>query len=261
MNGKSQLTLVKIGGNVISDENKLNDFLNDFAKIKGRKVLVHGGGKLATEMAEKLGIASKMVDGRRITDKASLDIITMVYGGLINKKIVAHLQKNGCNALGLSGADINCIEATKRPIKAVDYGYVGDIEQLNHDAFGFLLEKGITPVLCPITHDGGGQLLNTNADTIAAEVAISLSKLYKTTLFYCFEKNGVLKDINDKESLISHIDKKSYKALIEKGIIKDGMLPKLHNCFHALEKGVSKVCLGNEKMIVNTVENHTFLTL
>ena len=220
---KSILHIVKIGGNVINDSDQLRSFLANFAQLEGFKILVHGGGKKATALANKLGLAPKMVNGRRITDKDNLEVVTMVYAGLINKNIVAQLQMNNCNAIGLSGADGNTIEAHKRIIKDVDYGFAGDIDAVNHSTVKLLLENKITPVFCAITHDKKGQLLNTNADTIASEVASNLSKDYQTILIYCFEKDGVLKDVYDDNSVIENIDLKKYEELKRDHIISDGM--------------------------------------
>lgn len=258
---KQIVKIIKIGGNIIADENKLPQFLLDFASVKGPKVLVHGGGKLATDLAKKLGIESKMIEGRRITDAQNLEIITMVYGGLVNKKMVASLQNYGCNALGLSGADANIIKAHKRVVKDIDYGYAGDIDKVNAATLITFLNAGLTPVICPVTHNGKGQLLNTNADTMASEIAIALSQKYETQLFYCFEKKGVLKDITDEDSVIESIDRETYNELIRNQIIADGMLPKLKNCFHALEHQVKTVFLGNEKMIVEANPKATKLSL
>ncbi|NER14743.1 acetylglutamate kinase [Leptobacterium flavescens] len=258
---KNEIQIVKIGGNIVGDKKRLEAFLLHFAAIKGKKILVHGGGKLATEMAEKLNIPAQMVNGRRITDEPTLDIITMVYGGLVNKKIVAVLQQYNCNALGLSGADINCIRADKRPVTDLDYGFAGDISEVNAKQLIALLEAGISPVLCPITHDKKGQLLNTNADTIASETAIALAEHYKSVLTYCFEKAGVLENVENEDSVITHIDSSKYKQLLNNGIISEGMLPKLHNCFHALENGVDRVCIGNEKMISEQQPTFSLLTL
>lgn len=258
---EQNLKVIKIGGNIIADKNKLQLFLQDFATIKQKKILIHGGGKLATELASKLGIEAKMVNGRRITDEATLEIITMVYGGLVNKNIVASLQKYDCNAMGLSGADANIIKAHKRIVKDIDYGFAGDIDTVNADTLTTLLNANITPVICPITHNQNGRLLNTNADTIAAEIAIALSKQFKTQLFYCFEKNGVLKDVNNENSVIENINTETYKELLNNGIISDGMLPKLQNCFHALENKVKEVFLGNEKMIIENKPRATKLSL
>ncbi len=258
---KQKLSVVKIGGNVIEDEKSLDTFLSAFSKLEGLKILVHGGGKLATQLAAKLGVASKMVDGRRITDAETVDIITMVYGGLANKKIVAKLQAKGINALGLSGADGNTLQAHKRPVKEIDFGFVGDIDGVNSGLLAHFLTLQLTPIFCAISHDGKGQLLNTNADTIASEIAIGMSAHYDTTLYYCFEKKGVLMSIADENSVITHIDTKKYEQLLEDGIIADGMLPKLHNCFHALENQVKKVCLGDVSMLNEHEELFTTITL
>lgn len=258
---KQKLSVIKIGGNLIEDEQVLNDFVADFAAMEGPRILVHGGGKLATRLAEKLGIETRMIQGRRITDKETLDVITMVYGGLVNKTIVAKLQARGCNAVGLSGADLNAVYAVKRPVKDIDFGYVGDVEQINGPMLSLLLNNGITPVLCAISHDGKGQLFNTNADTIASEVAIAMSSHFDTALYYCFEKQGVLKDINDEDSVIEYINTESYKELLAAQVIADGMIPKLHNCFHALQKEVMEVHIGNIKMIHGNHQKHTIITL
>lgn len=258
---KQKLSIVKIGGNVIEDDAALGVFLNAFSKLEGLKLLVHGGGKLATKLATRLGITSNMVEGRRITDSDTIDIITMVYGGLANKKIVAQLQSRGINALGLSGADGNSIQAHKRPVKEIDYGFVGDIDQVNTGLLSHLITLGLTPVFCAISHDGNGQLLNTNADTIASEISIAMASLYDTTLYYCFEKKGVLLDISDDDSVVKHINSAKYKELLSSGIISDGMLPKVHNCFHALANNVKKVCLGNVTMLDKNTELFTTLTL
>ena len=258
---KSILHIVKIGGNVINDSDQLRSFLANFAQLEGFKILVHGGGKKATALANKLGLAPKMVNGRRITDKDNLEVVTMVYAGLINKNIVAQLQMNNCNAIGLSGADGNTIEAHKRIIKDVDYGFAGDIDAVNHSTVKLLLENKITPVFCAITHDKKGQLLNTNADTIASEVASNLSKDYQTILIYCFEKDGVLKDVYDDNSVIENIDLKKYEELKRDHIISDGMLPKLENCFSALQHGVSKIIIGNPSIVANKDQRSTSLTL
>jgi acetylglutamate kinase len=243
------LKIIKIGGNIIDDNRALKLFLNQFAQLKGPKILVHGGGKLATKMAQKMNIPVIMSEGRRITDESTLDIITMVYAGKINKNIVAQLQANHCNALGFSGADGNSIVSVKRPIKTIDYGFVGDVKQVNTNTLEVLLKNHITPVFCAITHDKNGQLLNTNADTIASELAIGFSKLFKTELYYCFEKNGVLRDITDDNSVVKNINTKTYKTLIHDGRIADGMLPKLNNCFHAINNSVDKVCIGKTNML------------
>ena len=258
---KPKLSIVKIGGNVIGNEQELSKFLQSFSKMKGPKILVHGGGKKATETLNKMGIVPKMVGGRRITDAESLEVIVMVYGGLTNKKIVAQLQANNCNAIGLSGADGSTIKAHKRPVKDIDYGFAGDIDKINSETISSLLESGFTPVFCALTHNGKGQLLNTNADTIASEVAIGLSELYETTLFYCFEKKGVLKDVDDDKSVVQHIDSEIYKKLLEKKIIAEGMLPKMENCFHALNNKVNKVRIGDIDMLNKETELFTTITL
>ncbi len=246
---KQKLSIVKIGGNVIENEIELDKFLVNFSKLEAPKILVHGGGTLATKLATKLGIESKMTSGRRITDGKSLEVITMVYGGLTNKNIVAKLQGLGTNAIGLSGADGNTIQAHKRPVKEIDFGFVGDIDGINSELIDTLVGADLTPVFCAITHDGKGQLLNTNADTIASELAIGMSHKYETTLYYCFEKKGVLLKVEDDESVIKHIDTNSYNDLLEQNIIADGMLPKMENCFHALQQSVSKVCIGDISML------------
>ncbi len=214
---KPILSIVKIGGNIIENQGELSKFLKLFSEMEGPKILVHGGGKLATEIAKKIGVESKMIGGRRITDEEGLKVITMVYAGLTNKNIVAELQAKGCNALGMSGADGNAIRAHKRPVKDIDYGFAGDVDAVNEGLLAHLLTLGLTPVFCAMTHDGKGQLLNTNADTIASELAIGLAKLYQTTLYYCFEKNGVLRDVSDDNSVIKHIDTEIYKDLLEQG--------------------------------------------
>lgn len=261
LNMKEKLSVVKIGGNVIEDEKALDNFLSAFSQLEGLKILIHGGGKLATQLATKLGIESKMIDGRRITDAETVDIITMVYGGLANKKIVAQLQSKNINAIGLSGADGNSIQAHKRPVKQIDYGFVGDIDGVNSELLKNLLSINLTPIFCALSHDGAGQLLNTNADTIASEIAIGMASVFETTLYYCFEKKGVLLDITDENSVVKNIDTSKYKELLSKGVIADGMLPKLHNCFHALDNNVEKVCLGDVSMLDKNTELFTTLKL
>lgn len=258
---KEHLSIVKIGGNIIEDEKALNKFLKLFSKIEGNKILVHGGGKRATHIASKLGIESKMVNGRRVTDADTLEVITMVYAGLVNKNIVAKLQANDINAIGLTGADINAIQSDKRPVKEIDFGFVGDVKSVNHNGINKLIEADFTPVFCAITHNKNGQLLNTNADTIASQVAVGMSKLFDVSIYYCFELNGVLKSIEDKNSVIKSIDSEIYKELISKGIISDGMLPKLENCFDALKSGVSKVHIGNTSMFSQKNDNFTTIIL
>ena len=243
---QAKLWVIKIGGNVIDDAEGLKRFLERFANLRGYKILVHGGGKIATRMAADLGIEATLVEGRRITDEAMLRIVTMVYGGLTNKQVVAELQSQGCNAIGLSGADGNAIRTVKRPVAAVDYGFVGDIlpSSVDTDTIDTFLNAGLTPVFSAITHDGQGQLLNTNADTIAAALAVALSARYTTSLVYCFEKRGVLRDINDEDSVIAEIRAGEFEQLKTSGIIADGMVPKLHNAFEAIGKGVDEVCIG-----------------
>ena len=258
---KDGLKVIKIGGNIINDEENLSSFLLNFSNIKGLKILVHGGGKKATELANAVGLKPKIVGGRRITDEANLEIVTMVYAGLLNKNITAQLQQNGCNALGLSGADANCILAHKRIVKDIDYGFVGDIDDINEKVINVFLHNDMTPVFCAISHDKKGQLLNTNADTIASELAIGLSGLYDVSLIYIFEKNGVLYSVDDDESVIEKIDSKSYASLKSQGNIADGMLPKMENCFNALKKGVSEVIIGNPTIINNKNQKYTTLIL
>lgn len=241
-----QITIVKIGGNVIDNSENLHQFLLDFTALPGDKILVHGGGKIATELGESLGIEVKMVEGRRITDIETLRIVTMVYAGLINKNMVAALQAKGNNAIGLTGADGNIIKANKRPIKDIDYGFVGDLDEnsVSSATLDNLLKAGLTPVLCAITHDGDTQLLNTNADTIASAVAVAMSSLYETRLVYCFEKKGVLKDVNDDATVVREIRSSEFESLKENGIVAGGMIPKLHNAFEAIKKGVAEVYIG-----------------
>ncbi|GAA3596572.1 acetylglutamate kinase [Flavivirga amylovorans] len=256
-----KLSIVKIGGNIIEDETSLKAFLKLFSNLEGKKILVHGGGKRATLVASKLGIESKMINGRRITDAETLEVITMVYGGLVNKNIVAKLQSLNTNAIGLTGADINSITSDKRPVKEIDFGFVGDVKRVAHESIDKLIQADFAPVFCAITHDGHGQLLNTNADTIASQVAVGMSHLYETSIYYCFELNGVLEDINNKNSVVKHINSKTYRELLEKGIIADGMLPKLENCFDALNNGVSTINMGNTSMLTKENDNFTTITL
>lgn len=240
------LTIIKIGGNVIDNSEKLHQFLLDFTALPGDKILVHGGGKIATELGQSLGIEAKMVDGRRITDIETLRIVTMVYAGLINKNMVAQLQAKGLNAIGLTGADGNVIKAVKRPVKEIDYGFVGDLDEhsVSVTTLANLLEANLTPVMCAITHDGETQLLNTNADTIASSVAVAMSALYETRLVYCFEKKGVLRDVNDDATVVREIRAGEFEALKADGTVAGGMIPKLHNAFEAISKGVSAVYIG-----------------
>lgn len=239
-----KLYVIKIGGNIIDDERELSFFLGSFASIEAEKILVHGGGKLATRMAEKMGLAQQVVEGRRITDADTLKIVTMVYAGYINKNIVALLQSSGCNAAGFSGADGNLVSAHKRTGTAVDYGFAGDIDSVNAALLNSLVQQGIVPVVSPITHNGKGQLLNTNADTIAQEIAKALSGLYEVTLVYCFEKEGVMRDVNDAASVIRRIAISDYTELKSNGTISGGMIPKIDNAMQAIGEGVKKVIIG-----------------
>jgi acetylglutamate kinase len=239
------VTVIKIGGNIVDKPEKLQYFLNNLNKFEGPKVLIHGGGAIATQLSSQLGLEVKMHDGRRITDYETLKLVTMVYAGLINKQIVASLQKIGCNAMGLSGADGDAVPATKRPANPIDWGYVGDVDpaNINTSLLTSLLGKGITPVFCAITHDSNGSLLNTNADTMASSIAVALSHEYTTRLIYCFEKDGVLSDPDDNDSVIPLITKESYKQLLSEQKVVGGMIPKLDNAFAALENGVSEVII------------------
>ena len=238
-----KLTVIKVGGKIVEEEATLYKLLDDFAAIEGYKVLVHGGGRSATKLAAQLGIESKMVNGRRITDAETLKVVTMVYGGLVNKNIVAGLQARGVNALGLTGADMDVIRSVKRPVKEVDYGFVGDVKQLNDAFLADLIHKGVVPVMAPLTHDGDGHMLNTNSDTIAGETAKALAGLFDVTLVFCFEKKGVLRDENDDDSVIPQITPEEFKQYVADGVIQGGMIPKLENSFEALDAGVSEVVI------------------
>ena len=240
---KEKLTIIKVGGKIVEEEETLNRLLADFSAIEGNKLLVHGGGRSATKIASQLGIESKMVDGRRITDAETLKVVTMVYRGLVNKNIVAGLQAKGVNAIGLTGADMNVIRSVKRPVKEVDYGFVGDVEKVNADLLGDLIHKGIVPVMAPLTHDGNGHILNTNADTIAGETAKALAQQFDVTLIFCFEKKGVLRDEKDDDSVIPQLTRDDFDRYVKEGIIQGGMIPKLENSFDALKAGVSKVII------------------
>jgi acetylglutamate kinase len=240
---KQKLTVIKVGGKIVEEDASLDQLLHDFASIEGHKVLVHGGGRSATKIASLLGIESRMVDGRRITDAETLKVVTMVYGGLVNKHIVAGLQARGINALGLTGADMDVIRSVKRPVKDVDYGFVGDVEKVNAALLVDLIAKGVVPVMAPLTHDGEGNMLNTNADTIAGETAKALSDCFDVTLVYCFEKKGVLKDENNDDSVIPHITPAEFEQYVADGIIRGGMIPKLENSFEAINAGVSEVVI------------------
>lgn len=238
-----KLTVIKVGGKIVEEEDSLQQLLKDFSAIDGYKILVHGGGRSATKIAEKLGIESKYVNGRRITDKETLQVVTMVYGGLVNKNIVSNLQALGCNGLGLTGADMNIIEAEKRPVKDVDYGYAGDVKKVNGELLSELIKKDVVPVLAPLTHNKAGLMLNTNADTIAAETAIAMSHFFEVSLVYCFEKKGVLLDENDDDSVISVLSYDLFKKYQNNGVIGEGMIPKLDNAFDAISRGVSRVVI------------------
>lgn len=240
-----KLTVVKVGGKVVEDPASLEKLLSDFSKIEGKKILVHGGGKTASNISEKLGITPKMVDGRRITDAETLKVVVMTYAGLVNKTIVAALQALGCNATGLSGADLNCIVSTKREVKKIDYGFVGDVKKVNAPLLSMLLDMNVIPVMAPITHDGKGQLLNTNADTIATQVAIAMAPFFETNLILCFEKKGVLSNNDNDDSVIPSLTQEYFEELKSKKVIKEGMIPKLDNGFTAIRQGVKKVIITN----------------
>jgi acetylglutamate kinase len=251
--------IIKIGGNIIDDENQLSLFLDDFASISENKILVHGGGRIATEMSKQLGIEPKMVDGRRITDADTLKVVQMVYGGLINKNIVAQLQAKNCNAIGLTGADANIILATKRAVLSpsggdsggglIDYGFVGDIAKVNSEKLAALLNSGFSPVIAPLTHDGKGQILNTNADTMASAISVAMTKTAEINLIYCFEKSGVLKNVDDENSVIEKMNFSDYEKYKADGIISKGMIPKLDNAFDAIKQGVRSVVICHAKDI------------
>lgn len=258
---KAKLHIVKVGGKLMEDPKELEPFLHDFTALDGLKILVHGGGRTASVYEEKMGLSPKLTGGRRITDAASLDVIVMVYGGLINKSLVARLQAMKCNAIGLSGADGDIIRSRKRPVGTLDYGFAGDITQVNGRQIETLLRSGLIPVFCPLTHDGKGQLLNTNADTIASQIACSLSDFFDTGLYYCFDRPGVLADGEHDESLLQSLSRQEYRELEAAGRISSGMLPKLHNAFTALENGVNRVKIGGRKMIAKNDIPYTNLVL
>lgn len=241
---KEKLTLIKVGGAIVEDEAQLNSLLQHFTAIEGRKVLVHGGGRRATQVAAQLGIESKMVNGRRITDAEMLQVVTMVYGGLVNKNLVAKLQAQGVNALGLTGADMDVLRSHRRPIKnGVDYGFVGDVDKADGARLQQLIEQGITPIMAPLTHDGAGNILNTNADTIAGETAKALAPYYDVTLIFCFEKAGVLADANDDSSVIPAINHEDFSRYVADGTISGGMIPKIENALAAVDAGVERVII------------------
>lgn len=239
-----KITVIKVGGAVVEDEAQLTQLLQNFSAIEGRKVLVHGGGRRATKVAAQLGIETQMVNGRRITDASMLEVVTMVYGGLVNKNVVARLQAQGIDALGLTGADIDVIRSHKRPMKnGVDYGFVGDVDRADGDKLHTLIEAGIVPVMAPLTHDGMGNILNTNADTIAGETAKALAKHYDVTLVFCFEKKGVLSNPDDDESVIPTITRADFDRYVADGTISGGMIPKIENAFNAIDAGVGRVVI------------------
>jgi acetylglutamate kinase len=250
-------TVVKIGGNVIDNPDELRTFIADFAAMPGRKVLVHGGGKVATQISSALGIQTQMIEGRRVTDAQTIDVVTMVYGGLINKRIVAQLQSKGCNSIGLSGADGNVIAAHRRPAKPIDYGFVGDIDRVNADLIVALLNQGVTPVFCALTHDGAGNMLNCNADTIASSVATALAAKEPTELIYCFEKAGVMLDVDDPTSVIPTVDAESFARLKAEGTVHSGMLPKLENALHTVGAGVSSVIIKHSRSLTDPTAGTT----
>jgi acetylglutamate kinase len=257
------LTLVKIGGNIIDNPAACLAFLRAFAKVSPPKILVHGGGKIATQTAAKLDIETQMVDGRRITDQAMLDVVTMVYGGLVNKNLVAQLQALDCNAIGLTGADAGIIRSVKRPVKEIDYGFVGDIEEVRRGQLESLLRTDLVPVIAPLTYSREGLLLNTNADTMASAVAVALARSYNVNLVYCFEKKGVLSDPDDDDSVISSLNPASYAEYKASGAINKGMIPKLDNAFRALEAGVGRVtiCHADDLLAVEEGQAGTVLRL
>lgn len=250
--------VIKIGGNVVDNDPALQSFLKNFAAIPQKKILVHGGGRIATSIGRQLGIEPDYINGRRITDGSTIDLVTMVYGGLVNKKLVASLQAHHCNAIGLTGADANIIPAIKRPVADIDYGFVGDVNPslLAIGSLQIFLNNNFVPVFAPLTHDGNGQLLNTNADTIASALAVALSKLYRVRLIYCFEKKGVLENINDDDSVIPQINKATYQQLLKNKKLADGILPKIDNAFAAIDAGVQEVLIGDAgDLLQNTTEN------
>ena len=246
---KQKLNIIKVGGQVVEEPDTLAALLAGFACLDGLKALVHGGGRAATRIASQLGIESKMVAGRRVTDEAMLGVVTMVYGGLVNKTVVAKLQSMGVNALGLTGADLNYMLSDKRPVKDVDYGFVGDVKQVDSEILADLVRRGVVPVLAPLTHDGRGNMLNTNADTIASEAATALARHFDVTLTFCFEKKGVLSNPDDEESVIPQIDRELFARYVADGTIQGGMIPKLENAFAAIDSGVSRAVITRADML------------
>jgi len=261
--GKDRLFVIKIGGNVIDNDESLQSFLQSFASIKSPKILIHGGGKIATKIGDQLGVASKYINGRRITDDDTIDIVTMVYGGLVNKKIVAQLQAKNCNAIGLTGADANLIPAIKRPVKEIDYGWVGDVESSRFpvSSFQLFLENNMVPVFASLTHDGEGHILNTNADTIASSIAVALSAVYDVRLIYCFERKGVLENVDVADSVINLITKEKYKQLLAEEKLFAGIIPKIDNAFAAIDAGVKEVLIGDAKDLLQNTTTQTLGTL
>jgi acetylglutamate kinase len=259
----NKLFIIKIGGNVLDSETSLASFLNDFASIKIPKILIHGGGKIATRLGDQIGIVSKYHEGRRITDDDTIDLVTMVYGGLVNKQLVAKLQALHCNAIGLTGADGNLIPAKKRPVKSIDFGWVGDISDLKPRLAQWqsLLQGGFVPVLAPLTHDGEGHILNTNADTIASSVAVLLSAVYDVRLLYCFEKKGVLENVDDESSVIPLITRDTYATLKSENKLFAGIIPKIDNAFAAIDAGVKEVLIGDAAALLQNVGDQTSGTL
>ena len=254
-----RLHIFKIGGNIVDNESRLNSFLKDFSSLNESKILIHGGGKEASAVSNQLGIPVKLNNGRRITDAATLDIITMVYAGKINKRIVSKLQALSCDSIGICGADGNAYMSSKRTVEELDFGFVGDLTHINKSFFKKLLKNNIIPVCCAVSHDGNGQLLNTNADTIASEIASALSENFEVNLTYCFEKKGVLENIGDLNSVIPIINTEKYEELKNKGLIQAGMLPKLHNCYQALLKGVKEIKIGSFNILSDN--KHTKIVL
>jgi acetylglutamate kinase len=265
MDSRPVLYIIKAGGNVIDNEPALHSFLKDFASVTERKILVHGGGKIATAIGEKLGIVPDYVEGRRITNEETLDLVTMVYGGLLNKKMVAALQSLQCDDIGITGADGNALPAKKRPVKKIDYGWVGDITSAGIDPrfWQVLLDNSLVPVVASLTHDGHGHMLNTNADTIAAVLSVCLSSLYRVKLIYCFEKNGVLQDIDDDHSLVALLNRQTYQDLKEDKKLFAGILPKIENALDAVDNGVEEVVIGNSASLLQLIkgENGTRIIL
>ncbi|MBX2966070.1 MAG: acetylglutamate kinase [Cyclobacteriaceae bacterium] len=258
----NKLYIIKIGGNVLDNETALNSFLKDFASIKEPKILIHGGGKIATKLGNQLDIESNYVNGRRITDAATLDLVTMVYGGLVNKQLVAALQQLHCNAIGLTGADGNMLKAVKRPVKDIDYGFVGDIKPagVNTVLLYELLKQNTVPVFAPLTYSEGS-MLNTNADTIASVLAVAMSKHFNVRLIFCFEKKGVLQNVNDPGSVITHLPKNLYDNYLAQGVFSDGILPKLENAYSAIEAGVKEVLIGDAADLTHNIGRETKGTL